>query len=69
MCESKTWVCLVLLIAAISIQANAAEGTDIFADPQNLQVIDKGISPDELRDTMKSFALGTGFALQSLPCG
>jgi tetratricopeptide (TPR) repeat protein len=32
----------------------------IFDNPQNLQVLPKDISPQELGDTMKGFALGTG---------
>lgn len=41
------------------VQAQQA-GKDVYADPQNLKVLPEDISPRELGDTMKGFALGLG---------
>lgn len=46
-----------LLISTIS---GAQQRPDIFANPKNLKVLPKGISSAELRNTMRSFALGLG---------
>ena len=40
--------------------ANAQKRPNIFANPKNLKVLPKDISPAELGNTMKGFALGLG---------
>lgn len=37
-----------------------AVAADIYENPKNLKVLAEDISPNELRNTMKNFALGTG---------
>jgi tetratricopeptide (TPR) repeat protein len=42
---------------------------DIYANPKNLQILPEDISSNDLRETMKSFALGTGFRCSSCHMG
>jgi tetratricopeptide (TPR) repeat protein len=42
---------------------------DIYANPTNLQVLPEDISSNDLRETMKSFALSTGFRCSSCHMG
>jgi len=48
------------LILAAHSMCFAQEGADVYADPQNLEVLPSDIPPAELRATMKNFSIGTG---------
>lgn len=48
-----------LILAAHSISF-AQERADVYAEPQNLEVLPADVSPAELRATMKGFSIGTG---------
>lgn len=43
--------------------------TNLYADPKNLEVLPKDISPDELSSMMKSFAIGLGVRCQTCHVG
>lgn len=49
-----------LAILTLFCASYSAHGRDIFADPSNLEVLPKSITPAELRETMKMFAMATG---------
>jgi len=42
---------------------------DIYADPQNLEVLPEDITAEDLRETMKSFALGLGVRCETCHVG
>lgn len=65
----KTIIGLILLISALVLPVSAAERKNIFANPQNLKVLDKDISPQHLGNTMKSFALGLGLRCHNCHVG
>lgn len=58
-----------LVMQLASGQAQAQEHRNIYADPTNLQVLPKDISPNDLRDTMRSISLGTGIRCASCHVG
>ena len=58
-------VALVLPAAAVS----QATQKDVFADPQNLEVLPKDISSKELGETMKGFAMGLGVRCEACHVG
>jgi len=62
---------LLLLIAALLSAPSAAEQgeEDIFADPQNLQVLPKDINSSDLGDTMKGFSIGLGVRCETCHVG
>lgn len=49
--------------------ADAQERRNIFANPSNLQVLPKDISPGDLRETMKGFSQGTGLRCNNCHVG
>jgi tetratricopeptide (TPR) repeat protein len=51
---------LILIFIMSVAKLSGAEQKDIFADPQNLKVLPNNVSPAELSQTMKSFAMGLG---------
>lgn len=58
-----------LALAGVLSSASAQERKNIFADPQNLQVLPADISPGELSQTMRGFALGLGVRCQHCHVG
>ena len=60
---------LVIGMFFLCIPALAVSQVNIYDNPQNLEVLPEDISSDDLRDTMKSFALGTGFRCSSCHVG
>lgn len=58
-----------LALAGVLTTASAQERKNIFADPQNLQVLPADISPRELSRTMRGFALGLGVRCQHCHVG
>ena len=56
-------VLAVLLFAPLSLNAQ------VFDNPQNLQVLPAAISAEELGETMKSFATGTGYRCSNCHVG
>lgn len=56
-------ICLLLLPLAVSSQVN------IYDNASNLKVLREGTTADELRNTMRSFALDTGFRCSSCHVG
>ncbi len=57
-----------LLLAATGT-AGAEDKKDIFADPQNLKVLPEDISPQDLRSTMRGFAMGLGARCETCHVG
>lgn len=58
-----------LAVAGLLTTASAQQRRNIFADPQNLQVLPADISPGELSQTMRGFALGLGVRCQHCHVG
>ncbi|MDJ0656286.1 MAG: c-type cytochrome [Xanthomonadales bacterium] len=58
----------VFLILALPHQPGRAQ-TDIFADPENLQILPQDIAPAELRSTMRQFAMGLGVRCETCHLG
>ena len=56
------------VFASLALDA-AEEMQDIYANPQNLEVLPKEISSQELSDTMKGFALGLGVRCETCHVG
>lgn len=56
-------------IALCSIVLAASCQADIFDDPQNLKVLPKDISAQELRATMRGFAMGLGVRCETCHVG
>lgn len=54
-----------LIISALLGSVSASAQNDIFDNPENLEVLPKGISPAELGATMRGFALGLGLRCSS----
>lgn len=69
MCQSKTIMFFILFVTTTVSQLSAAERKNIFADPQNLKVLDKNISAKDLGNTMKSFAMGLGLRCHNCHVG
>jgi tetratricopeptide (TPR) repeat protein len=51
---------LAKLLAILCLAAPFNLSAQIFDDPQNLEVLPEDISPEDLRATMRGFAMGTG---------
>lgn len=66
--RAKKLVIRIILIstAIIAGTANAQIPIEVYQNPQNLQVLDPDISPEELRDTM--FAIGERVGLRCSRC-
>lgn len=47
-------------VLALFIVVSTVASADMFDDPKNLKVLPENISTDELRQTMRGFAMGTG---------
>ncbi len=58
-----------LAVAGLLTTASAQQRRNIFADPQNLQVLPADISTRELSQTMRGFALGLGVRCQHCHVG
>lgn len=56
------------LLAALPLSAGA-QNVDVFANPQNLQVLPDDISSAELSSTMRGFAMGLGLRCESCHVG
>jgi len=67
MTRRQSLLLTILLFPALGFAQGA--GKDIYADPQNLHVLPKDISPAELRDMMKSFAIGLGVRCETCHVG
>ena len=57
----------VMLISAVSLAQEAKK--DIYADPDNLNVLPENISSKELSNTMKGFAMGLGARCETCHVG
>jgi tetratricopeptide (TPR) repeat protein len=57
------------LLGSLLMPAFAIGQTDIYADPQNLEILPADISPAELSSLMKSFAIGLGVRCQTCHVG
>ncbi len=59
------------LIAALAMAplAVSAQGADVFADPENLQVLPEDISSGDLSATMRGFAMGLGLRCENCHVG
>ena len=60
---------LMLITLLLTVPAVAQERKDIFANPQNLEVLPKDISSKELGATMKGFAMGLGLRCENCHVG
>lgn len=60
-------IAIALLIPAISFAQQGKK--DIYAEPENLKVLPKDISPHDLSATMKGFALGLGVRCETCHVG
>lgn len=58
-----------IAVLALCMPLLAIGQINIYENPKNLKVLPEDISSDELRDTMKNFALGTGFRCSSCHMG
>ena len=58
---------LVLVLPAVA--TGQAPRKDVFANPQNLEVLPKDISSKELNETMKGFAMGLGVRCETCHVG
>jgi len=64
---TKTLLSLILIL--IPITTLAQQRVDVFADPENLKVLPKDISSDELSTTMRGFAMGLGVRCETCHVG
>ena len=60
---------IILGLALLVVPVKTFSQVNIYDNPQNLKILPENISSDELRDTMKNFALGTGFRCSSCHAG
>lgn len=61
---------ITLLLIVVTVQsASAQQGGDVFADPQNLQVLNENTNPQELGKVMRGFAMGLGLRCESCHVG
>lgn len=67
MTPSKLLLALIALM--ISLAGNAQQREDVFADPENLKVLPKNTSSEELRATMRSFSTGLGVRCETCHVG
>ncbi len=58
---------IAILIPTVSLAKQPEK--DIFAEPENLQVLPEDISPKELSNTMKGFAMGLGVRCETCHVG
>ncbi len=54
------WLGMMIILALPLLEAQAQEKPNIFANPKNLKILPKDITPEELRDTMRGFARQVG---------
>ena len=66
---SFTKTLLPLILILIPFTTLAQERVDVFADPENLKVLPKDISSDELSTTMRGFAMGLGVRCETCHVG
>ena len=66
---SSTKILLSLILIVIPITTLAQQRVDVFADPENLKVLPKDISSDELSTTMRGFAMGLGVRCETCHVG
>lgn len=60
---------VLLILAAWTAPLYAQQGKDIFSDPENLKVLPEDISPVELRNTMRGFAMDLGVRCETCHVG
>lgn len=60
---------LITILLTTSVVAAQEAKRDIYADPQNLQVLPEDISSKELSETMKGFATGLGVRCENCHVG
>lgn len=65
---TKTLFSLILVLFSFTTLAQQ-QGVDIFADPENLKVLPKDISSDDLSATMRGFAMGLGVRCETCHVG
>lgn len=65
---TKTLLSLILILFSLTTLAQQ-QGADIFADPENLKVLPKDISSDDLSATMRGFAMGLGVRCETCHVG
>lgn len=65
---TKTLLSLILMLFSLTTLAQQ-QGADIFADPENLKVLPKDISSDDLSATMRGFAMGLGVRCETCHVG
>ena len=68
MSPTRILVTFLVLLLPTALQAQQ-QGVDIFADPENIQVLPKDISSAELSATMRSFAMGLGVRCETCHVG
>ena len=66
---SFTKTLLSLIVMLIPFTTLAQQRVDVFADPENLKVLPKDISSDELSTTMRGFAMGLGVRCETCHVG
>jgi len=66
----STRVFLLIIAVIVPALSNAQQARrDVFADPQNLQVLARDISSADLSSTMKGFAMGLGLRCENCHVG
>ena len=60
---------LVLVTVFVPLATHAQQRVDIFANPENLEVLPKDISSSELSATMRGFAMGLGVRCETCHVG
>ena len=65
---TKTLLTLILILFSFTTLAQQ-QGVDIFADPENIKVLPKDISSDDLSATMRGFAMGLGVRCETCHVG
>lgn len=65
----KPGILLAVCVVVLPLSAAAQERVDVFADPQNLQVLSESISSAELSATMRGFAMGLGVRCETCHVG
>ncbi len=60
---------LSLILILIPFTTLAQQRVDVFADPENLKVLPKDISSDDLSTTMRGFAMGLGVRCETCHVG
>lgn len=62
-------ILIAMSVLALALTVSAQERVDVFADPQNLQVLPESIDSAELSATMRGFAMGLGVRCETCHVG